>query len=188
MIPLRSLLIPDKCSTLAEWECCTFISQISIAESSSALIHFNILTTSHLIYSEAASITTAYEAGFARVEAQPDTPMHTTHKLFVCSPFLPLHPSLPLSPSLCHGSENMSQSALQATHVQHVPACWCDFTASQQPCTVDVCVNIQQWLHRLCECSPCTLWHCVWIFQMEQPPMLPWTLVGMRCMTQCFQI
>ncbi|XP_035475872.1 TBC1 domain family member 20 isoform X3 [Scophthalmus maximus] len=33
------------------------------------------------------------------------------------------------SPSLCHGSENMSQSVLQATHVQRIPACSCDFTA-----------------------------------------------------------
>lgn len=57
-----------------------------------------------------------------------------------------LLPFLPLSPSPCHGSENMSQSALQATHVQHVPACWCDFTAptlySRYAC---VC------LHRWCE-------------------------------------
>lgn len=92
------------------------------------LIHLNILTTSHLIYSEAASITTAYEARFGRVEAQSHTPTHAYHTqtLFVCSPF---SCSIPLSPSLCHGSENMSQSALQATHVQHVPACWCDFTA-----------------------------------------------------------
>lgn len=41
----------------------------------------NILATLDLIYSAAASITTASEAGFAPVEAQSDGHMHTTCKL-----------------------------------------------------------------------------------------------------------
>lgn len=58
------------------------------------------------------------------------THAYDTQTLFVCSPISCCNHPPTLSPSLCHGSENMSQSALQATHVQPVPACWGDFTAT----------------------------------------------------------
>lgn len=104
------------------------LNQLKISFQSADL---NISTTLHLIYSGATLITAASEAGFSLSEATVRcTHAYDTQKLFVCSPLSCCNPHpAPLSPSFCHGSENMSHSALQATHVQPVPACWCDFTA-----------------------------------------------------------
>lgn len=117
------------------------------------------------------------------------THMHTTDKLFVCSPF-PC--SIPPSLSALHSVMDQ-RTCPKVLYRQHTCSLslHADVTLQLQPCTVEVCVNIQRWLHRLCEGPPvdvwlCMLWHCVWIFQMGRPLLLPWTLVGMRRMTQCF--
>lgn len=87
------------------------------------------LSVLHLIYCDASSITKPYKAGPACVDT-----MSRSHQLPFCLQLFLLPPTP--QPSLCHGSQNMSQSVLQATHVQHVPACWWD--APLQPCTVHV--------------------------------------------------
>jgi len=137
------------------------------------VLHSYTLIMLHIIYTETASVTKAYEAELLHAEAKT----HTHTSLFGCCSFpRSLLPSPQLSPSLRHGSGNMSQPALQATHVQHVTACWCDFTATvlYSVCNHPAVTSEGRESSLVVDVCPFLSWNCVRIFQMGQTLVLPW--------------